>query len=126
MSIEKARTGKPSRYLNDEGREERTGQPLESAQRSGGVSGDGMLGRADGVGRETCPRGAQASTPGTTLETGKAEAARAGVGVLHSSEETPENGVERAEAVGTGETDCRQAAPKGVRSAGARSINAGQ
>ena len=95
MSIETARTGKPSRYLNDEGRKERTEQPLESAQRSGGVSGDGMLGRADGVTREACPRGAQAPTPGTTLETRKAEAARAGVGVLHSSEEAPENGVER-------------------------------
>ena len=28
MSIETARTGKQSRYLNDEGRKERTGQPL--------------------------------------------------------------------------------------------------
>ena len=126
MSIETARTGKPSRYLNDEGWQGRTGQPFESAQRSGGVSGDGMLGRADGVTREACPRAEQSATPGTTQETGKAEAARAGVGVLHSSEEAPENGVERAEPVGTGETDCRQAAPKGVRSAGARSINAGQ
>jgi hypothetical protein len=99
MSIETERTGKPSRYLNDEGRKERTGQPLESAQRSGGVSGDGMLGRADGITRETCPRGAQAPTPGTTLETGKAEAARAGAGVLHSSEEALENGVERRRAV---------------------------
>ena len=95
MSIEKARTGKPSRFLNDEGWQERTGQPLESAQRSGGVSGDGMLGRADGITRETCPRGAQAPTPGTTLETGKAGAARAGVGVLHSSEEVLVTGMER-------------------------------
>lgn len=95
MSIETERTGKPSRYLNDEGGKERTGQPLESAQRSGGVSGDGMLGRVDGITRETCPRGAQAPTPGTTLETGKAGTARVGVGVLHSSEEAPENGVER-------------------------------
>ena len=95
MSIETARTGKPSRYLNDEGWQGRTGQPFESAQRSGGVSGDGMLGRADGVTRETCPRAEQSATPGTTLETGKVEAARAGVGVLHSSEEDPENGVER-------------------------------
>jgi hypothetical protein len=120
------RTGKPSRFLNDEGWQVRTRQPLEFAQRSGGVSGDGMLERADGVTREACPRAEQSATPGTTLETGKAEAARAGVGVLHSSEEAPENGVERAEPVGTGETDCRQAAPKGARSAGARSINAGQ
>ena len=85
-----------------------------------------MLGRADGVTLEACPREERSATPSTTPETGKAEAARAGVGVLHSSEEAPENGVERAEPVGTGETDCRKAAPKGVRSAGARSINAGQ
>ncbi len=180
MSIETARTGKPSRFLNDEGWQGRTRQPLESAQRSGGVSGDGMLERADGVTREACPRAEQSATPSTTLltnkshhitgknnikplitrmnadtskwarvhslrewgrvkqklckqackifafscqsqidgiirahlrnpwlvllqprpargllETGKAEAARAGVGVLHSSEEVPENGVER-------------------------------
>ena len=95
MSIEKERTGKPSRFLNDEGWQERTGQPLESAQRSGGVSGDGMLGRADGITRETCPRGPQAPTPGTTLETGKADAAGAGVGVLHSSEEVLVTGMER-------------------------------
>lgn len=99
MSIETARTGKPSRYLNDEGWQGRTGQPFESAQRSGGVSGDGMLGRADGVTRETCPRAEQSATPGTTLETGKAEAARAGVGVLHSSEEAPENGGSEGGAV---------------------------
>lgn len=43
---------KPSRYLDDEGRKERTEQPLESAQRSGGVSGEGLLERADGVTRE--------------------------------------------------------------------------
>ena len=54
-----------------------------------------MLGRADGVTRETCSREAQAPTRGTTPETGEAEAARAGVGVLHSSEEVPVMGVER-------------------------------
>ena len=112
MSIETARTGKPSRYLNDEGRKERTEQPLESAQRSGGVSGDGMLGRADGVTREACPRGAQAPTPGTTLETRKAEAARAGVGVLHSSEEAPENGVEQRRGSSDGAICRRVDAPR--------------
>jgi group II intron reverse transcriptase/maturase len=54
-----------------------------------------MLGRAGGVTRETCSRGAQVSTPGTTLATGKAEAARAGVGVLHISEEVSVVGMER-------------------------------
>lgn len=68
---------------------------MQSVQRSGGVGGDGMLGRADGVTRETCSREAQAPTRGTTPETGEAEAARAGVGVLHSSEEVPVMGVER-------------------------------
>jgi group II intron reverse transcriptase/maturase len=95
MSIEKATTGKSSRCPNGEDCQERTGQPLQSAYRSGGVGGDGMLGRAAGVTREACSRGAQVPTLGTTSETGKAEAARAGVGVLHSSEEAPDNGVER-------------------------------
>ena len=74
-----------------------------------------MLGRADGITREpersgdrlpqaarrvseanqTCSRGAQASTSGTTPVTGKAETAGAGVGVLHSSKEVPETGMER-------------------------------
>lgn len=53
-----------------------------------------MPGRVDGVTRETCTRGAQAPTFGTTPETGETETARAGVGVLHSSEEAPDNGVE--------------------------------
>ena len=54
-----------------------------------------MLGRADGISREACPRVERSTTSGTILETGKAEAALAGVGVLHSSEEAPESGVER-------------------------------
>ncbi len=54
-----------------------------------------MLGRADGVTREACSRGAQVPTPGTTQPKGKAEAARAGVGVLRSSEEAPVMGVEQ-------------------------------
>ena len=77
MSIETERTGKPSRYLNDEGCEERTEQPLQSAQRSGGVSGDGMLGRVTEETRETCLRGAQAPTGGTTPATEKADTVRA-------------------------------------------------
>ena len=95
MSTERATTGKPSLYLNGEGGQERTGQPSQPAQRSGGVSGDGRSGRATGITRETCARGAQAPTRGTTPETGKADAARTGVGVPHSSEEAPDNGVER-------------------------------
>ena len=49
MSIEKATTGKSSHFLNGEDCQDRTGQRLESDQRSGGVSGDGMLGRATEV-----------------------------------------------------------------------------
>ena len=49
MSIETSATGKANHLPSGEGCQERTGQPLESAQRSGGVSGDGMLGKADGV-----------------------------------------------------------------------------
>jgi hypothetical protein len=70
MSIEKNKTGKPSFCASGKGCQERTEQPLESAQRSGGVGGDGMLGRADGVTRETCLRGEQAPTPGTTSPKG--------------------------------------------------------
>ena len=54
-----------------------------------------MLGRVTEETRETCQRGAQASTGGTTLETGKVVTARAGVGVLRSSEEVPVTGMER-------------------------------
>ena len=93
MSIENNTTGKPSGCLYGEGCQEQTRQPSESAYRSGGVGGDGMLGRAAGITRETCPRGVQAPTPGTTLETKEVKAARAGVGALHSSEEAPGKGI---------------------------------
>ncbi len=95
MSIENASTGKPSRCRNGEGCQGRRGQPSQSAHRSGGVSGDGMSGRATGVTREVCPRGAPGSTPGTTPSKGKAGAARAEDGVLHSSEEAPVMGAEQ-------------------------------
>ena len=54
-----------------------------------------MLGRANGVTRETCAGGTQVPTGGTTPQTGKAETACTGVGVLHSSEEIPVTGRER-------------------------------
>ena len=95
MSIEKAITGKSSRYPDGEDCQDRTGQPLQSDQRSGGVSGDGMLGRATEVTRETCLRGAQVPTPGTTPSTEKVGLAQTGVGVLRSSEEVPVMGMER-------------------------------
>ena len=44
MSIDNERTGKPSTCLKCEGCQEQTGQPPQSVQRSGGVSGDGMPG----------------------------------------------------------------------------------
>ena len=111
MSIETKDPGKPSRYLNDEGSQERREQALQSVQPSGRVSGDGMSGRATGMirkpersgdslanispPRQTCPRGAQAPMRSTTPATVEAAAARAGVGVPHSSDESPETGVER-------------------------------
>ena len=95
MSIEKATTGKSSHFLNGEDCQDRTGQPLESDQRSGGVSGDGMLGRATEVTREACLREAQASTPGTTPSTEKVGLAQTGVGVLHSSDEVSVTDMER-------------------------------
>ena len=54
-----------------------------------------MSGRATWITRETCAREDRASTCGTTSKMGEAATARAGVGVLHSSEEIPENGTER-------------------------------
>ena len=95
MSIETSATGKPNPLPLGEGCQERTGQALQSAYHSGGVSGDGMPGKATGITRETCKCGEQSPTGGTTPATGKADPAHAGVGVLRSSEETPENGVER-------------------------------
>ena len=95
MSIERNRTAKPSAFLKDEGCQGRTGQPLQSGQHCGGVSGDGMLGRATEVTREVWLSGAQAPTLGTTSETEKAAVAQPGVGVLHSSEEVPVTGMER-------------------------------
>lgn len=62
---------------------------------SGGVCGDGMSGRDDGLIRETCGCGVKAPTASTTPSKGKAGLASTGVGVLHSSDETPIMGVER-------------------------------
>ena len=95
MSIDNERTGKPSTYLKCEGCQEQTEQPLQSVHRSGGVSGDGMLGREVRVTQETCARGENASTSGTTSAKREVVSARAGVRVPHSSLEAPVIGVER-------------------------------
>ena len=68
MSIDNERTGKPSPYPMGEGCQGQTGQPSQFAHRSGGVSGDGMRGREARVTQETCLRGENASTSGTTSE----------------------------------------------------------
>jgi len=85
MSFESARTGKPSRYLNGEGRQKEPRQPSEVPQRSGGVSEDGMLGRGGEKTREISAHEGEASKDGTTSETGKAGTVAGEVGVLHSS-----------------------------------------
>ena len=54
-----------------------------------------MLGRATGITRETCSREGKPSTYRTTPAMAKATTAGTGVGVLHSSDETPETGMER-------------------------------
>ena len=95
MSIETNPTGKPSHCVSGEGCQEQSTQPLKFAQRSGGVGGDSMSGRGTEETRETCSRGVQTPTGGTTSATEKAARARAGVGVLHSSEEVPVTGMER-------------------------------
>ena len=99
MSIENAQTGKPSPCPRGEGCQEQTGQHLQSDQRSGGVSGNGMLGREFRVTQETCARGENASTSGTTSAKREAASAQAGVRVPHSSLEASEIGVERRGAV---------------------------
>ena len=68
---------------------------MQSVHRSGGVSGDGMQGREARVTQETCARGENASTSGTTSAKREAVSARAGVRVPHSSLEALESGVER-------------------------------
>ena len=78
-----------------EGCQGQTGQSSQFAHRSGGDSGDGMRGREARVTQETCARGENASTSGTTSAKREAASARAGVRVPHSSLEAPENGVER-------------------------------
>ena len=85
MSFENATTGKPSRYLNGEGRQEEPRQPSEVPQRSGGVSEDGMLGRVDEKTREISCREGKSSKDGTTLGTGESNSAAREVGVPHSS-----------------------------------------
>lgn len=54
-----------------------------------------MLGREARITQETCARGENAPTSGTTSAKREAGSARAGVRVPHSSLEAPENGVER-------------------------------
>jgi len=95
MSIEKARTGKPSLYLKGEGCQEETIQPLKFSQRFGGVSVESMLGKVTGLSQETCMRVVKSTTDSTTLETKKAVSAQTGVGVLHSSVEVPVMEMER-------------------------------
>lgn len=95
MSTVSGKPGEQSPWLAGEGRRAKAIQLLLPLHRSGGVCGDGMSGRDDGLNRETCARGEQSPTGGATLSQGEAALAGAGVGVLHSSEEAPVTGVER-------------------------------
>ena len=95
MSTVSGKPGEPSPWLAGEGRRARAIQLLLPLHHSGGVCGDGMSGRDDGLNRETCACGGRAPTDGATLATGKAGLAGAGVGVPHSSVEAPVTGVER-------------------------------
>ncbi len=117
MSIEKATTRESSRYLNGEDRRGLGEQPSPTVQRSGGVSGDSMSGRVTEVTRETCTRGAQAPTGGTTPSTEEAATARAGVGVPHSSDEVPVMGMERRRGSWAEESEAKREwgdGPKGI------------
>jgi RNA-directed DNA polymerase len=119
MSIVKSGTGEPRLCLKDEGCQGQTGQPLQSVQRSGGVGEDGILGRAVGVTQETCERrGEDPRTGQTTPELGKVASTRAGVRVLHSSEETSVMGVERRRGSCAEESEVgreRGDGPRGLR-----------
>ena len=118
MSIESSRTREPSPYPMGEGCQEESRQPSRLPQRSGGVSGDSMLGKAGGKTREACEREAGASTAGATSpKVAEAGTARTGVGVLHSSEDASER---RAEQRRGSCADAQEAArersdgPKGI------------
>ena len=118
MSIESSRTREPSPYPTGEGCQEESRQPSRLPQRSGGVSGDSMLGKAGGKTREACEREAGASTAGATSpKVAEAGTARTGVGVLHSSEDASER---RAEQRRGSCADAQEAArersdgPKGI------------
>jgi len=89
------RTGEPSHFLNGEGCQGRTGKSSQSVHRSGGVSGDGVLGRVTGITWEVCLHGAQAPTDGKTAATQEVVSVQAEVRVPHSSLEVPEIGMER-------------------------------
>ena len=76
-----------------------------------------MSGRVTEETRETCPRGEQAPTGDTTPATEKAATARAGVGVLHSSEEVPVTGIERRRGSWAQESEAKRErgdGPKGI------------
>ena len=89
------RTGEPSDYLNGEGCQGQTGKLSQSVHRSGGVSGDSMLGRVTGITWEVCLHGAQAPTDGTTVATQEVVSVQAEVRVPHSSLEVLEIEMER-------------------------------
>jgi len=88
MSLEKARSGKPSRYLNGEGCHVASNNRHQGAIDSGGVSEGDTTGSAAKVSWEISGREAAASQPpaqgGETSKVGRAERE---VGVLHSSRE---------------------------------------
>jgi len=76
-----------------------------------------MSGRVTEVTRETCTRGAQAPTGGTTPSTEEAATARAGVGVPHSSDEVPVMGMERRRGSWAEESEAKREwgdGPKGI------------
>ena len=96
MSIEKKTTGEPSRCLAAKAVRGRRRQPSESCLSLRRCQRGWHVGKGDRVNpgdlrawRRKPPTG------GTTSAMREAETARAGVGVLHSSDEAPENGVER-------------------------------
>ena len=101
MSLEKSITGEPNRYLRGEGRKGKAEKQSELSQRSGGVSAGGIYGKDDGVRQETCGRGPEGPTAGTSRVSGKAGLSVAGVGDLHSSVDARESITREERRAGT-------------------------
>ena len=88
MSLEKHKSGRPSRCVDGEGCHAASSNRQLGAVDSGGVSEDDTTGRTTKISWESSPRGtATSQLPAQGGQTAQAGQARGAVGVLHSSDE---------------------------------------